>query len=172
MEIGEFFAYLVSSELQARLLWLRIIFLVLTVYFIFGLFYFGRRGGYFYDRGRRWRFWKDYKEEFATGRKHQRRWAELEKLLASQLPADHKRAVVEAGKLMEEVLSSAGAGQGSFEDKIRRVIAAPEFDFASLLKVHRLWQDIVQHPEQPLSPDQAKEALEAYRQALIELKYF
>lgn len=172
MSIGDFFNYLVSAELQSRLSWLRIVFLILAVYFIFGIIYFGRRGKYFHDRGRRWRFWGDYKEEFSAGRKHQQKWAELEKLLKGDLAADHKRAVVEAGRLFEEVLGSAGAGQGSFEDRVGRVIVSPDFDVDDLFRTHRLWREIIDDPARPLSREQAKEALEAYRLGLVALKYF
>lgn len=170
--IGEFFIKLVSPELQSHLLWLRIIFYFLTVYFIFGIFYFGRRGNYFKDRRRRMIFWREYTEEFSASQRHEKEWAEIEQLLKSEISADQKRAVIAAGKLFEKVLKAAGSGTGDFETRVRRIILEPEFEFDQLIGTHRLWQSLVDNPQHPLTRLQAKEALAVYHRALERLKYF
>lgn len=170
--ISEFFIKLISPELQGRLFWLRIVFYFLAVYFIFGIFYFGRRGNYFRDRHRRMIFWREYSEEFAASQRHEKEWTEIENLLKSEIPADHKRAIIEAGRLFEKVLGMAGSGEGDFEMKVRRVILEPEFEFDRLVDVHSLWQSLVDNPQHPVNQPRAKEALEVYRRALEQLKYF
>ncbi len=170
-KMADFFEFFVSADLQSRLWWLRIIFIVLGIYFIFGLFYFGRLG-YFRERSRKYRYWREYKEEFSASQKHGQEWARREKYLSSDLSADHKRAVVEAGQLLESVLISAGAGQGDFSDKTRRVIIKEDFDFEKLFQVHDLWKSIINNPQKNISQEEAKKALIVYKEALVVLKYF
>ncbi len=170
--IIEFFSYLTSSDLQNKLWWLRIIFILLTLYFIFGIFYFGKKGKYFYERSRSRRFWKDYKGEFSASQEHQKKWKELEKSLKSDLASEHKLAVVTAGKIFAEVLDASGSGQGSFEERTRKVIIDSEFDFQELYFAQNLWDKIVADASQVVSPKDASRAFEAYYQALKQLKYF
>ncbi len=170
--VPDFFSSLISSDLQGRLLWLQIIFWILTLYLIFGVFYFGRRGGYFRNRHRLSRYWREYKEEFSASKKHEEEWARLENYLKSDLATDHKRAVVEAGRIMEEAVNAAGGGQGSFEDRVRRVVTDGDFDFDELFRAHYLWGQLIENPAQAISLKQAKDVLVVYRQALSALKYF
>jgi len=165
-------SYLGSPEIRLRFLWLQIIFWILTIYFIFGIFYFGRKGQYFYDRKRRSRFWKDYKVEFATSQKHEKEWAGIEKHLKSDLASDYKKAVIEAGILLNNVLEAAGSGGGSFEEKANKVVPEPSFDMEKLFDAHRLYRKIIDSPDISISLDQAKEIISSYRLALSELKYF
>lgn len=170
--MSEIFSYLISPELQSRLWWLKVIFIILTLYFIFGIFYFGRKGKYFYDKGRRMRFWKDYKEEFSASKEHEKNWAKLEKYLKSKLSSDHKLAIVEAGKIFGDVLVASGSGQGSLEERVSRVIIDPNFNFEGLYKAHKLWERIIENPDQSIGLDEAKSTLAVYYQALVQLKYF
>ncbi len=171
-QLIEIINYLGSPEIRSRFLWLQIIFWILTIYFIFGIFYFGRKGQYFYDRQRRSRFWKEYKEEFSTSQKNEKKWAGIEKYLKSDLVSDYKKAVIEAGILFSNVLDAAGAGEGSFEEKLNKVMPNPSFDIDKLSKAHHIYLGIVNNPETPVSLSQAKEVISSYRQGLIELKYF
>lgn len=171
-DLNNFFIKLVSPELQGQLFWLKVIFCLIALYFLFGIFYFGRRSQYFKDRRRHVIFWRDYKEEFAASQQHEKQWAEIERLLRSNLLADHKRAVVETGHLFEKVLEAAGGGSGDLEVKIRRVIIESDFDFNQLQKTHLLWRDIVNNPDRPLTKAQAREAVDVYYRALERLKYF
>lgn len=164
--------YLGSPEIRLRFLWLQIIFWILTIYFIFGIFYFGRKGQYFYDRRRRSRFWRDYKVEFTASQKHEKKWARIEKYLKSDLTSDYKKAVVEAGILLNNVLEAAGSGKGNFEEKVNKVMPKPSFDIEKLFETHRLYLKIVDNPEISINLSQAKEAISSYQKALVELKYF
>jgi hypothetical protein len=170
--LNNFFLSLISPELHGQLFWLKVVFCLIALYFLFGIFYFGWRGKYFQDRRRHMIFWRDYKEEFAASHRHEKKWIEIEQLLRSELSADHKRAVIEAGHLFEKVLEAAGGGSGDLEVKIRRVIIEPDFDFDQLKKAHLLWRDVVNNPERPLTKPQAQEAVDVYHQTLELLKYF
>ena len=170
--IFEFFSYLVSSDLQSKLWWLRIIFIVLALYFVFGIFYFGIKGKYFYGKNRHRRFWKEYKGEFSASQKNEKEWNKLEKSLKSDLASEYKLAVVSAGKIFEEVLNASGSGQGSFEEKVGRVITDSEFSFDELYFAHSLWARIIADPSQSINQKDASRAFEAYNRALKQLKYF
>ena len=86
--------------------------------------------------------------------------------------SENKLAVVKAGELLDQALKAIGYPTGNWSERLSQAIADSSFDFPSVLKAVKLREAILQDPERVIKKQDAQEAVEAFRQALVQLNYF
>lgn len=96
-------------------------------------------------------------------------WAKIAKKLDSGDESEYKLAVVQADKMLDESLKGVGYADEKMEDKINKLSKFLISNREQVLEVHRNINDILYDPNYRLDLDKAKEFLEIYKIALVDL---
>lgn len=123
--------------------------------------------------------------------KLRRKWQMIEKRLASRDESNYKNlsprlwrssrtfllasarnkiAVIEADKLLDNLLERAGYAGKSLGDRLKRLTSAQISNLDALWQAHKLRNDIVHNIETEVKFHQAQQAIEAVKKALEELE--
>lgn len=105
-----------------------------------------------------------------TPGKLRRKWQIIEKRLASRDESNYKMAVIEADKLLDNLLERAGYAGKSLGDRLKRLTSAQLSNLDALWQAHKLRNDIVHDIETEVKFHQAQQAVSAVKKALEELE--
>lgn len=171
--MSDWLNFIVSPELQARIRILRILALLLILFFTGTGLYFLVKTDYLRYRWRKTKWVKDYRG-FKTQRpgKRLKIWEEIQRLIKSDLLSENKLAVVKAGNLLDGVLKEAGYPTGDWEERLTQAKLGTKLDLPAILQALSLREAILQHPDQKLEAQKIRNAVEVFQKALDELRYF
>jgi len=96
-------------------------------------------------------------------------WMKITKKLESGDEAEYKLAVIEADKMLDDILKQVGYSGETLEDKIQKLSQFLISNKEEVLEVHRYINDLLYNPNYRLDLDKTKEFLEVYKKALVEL---
>ncbi|MBI4119582.1 MAG: hypothetical protein HY456_01910 [Parcubacteria group bacterium] len=96
-------------------------------------------------------------------------WREIEEKAGSELPETLKIAIIEADKLVDNVLRRVGIPGEHMADRLEHLPADELKSLEALWRAHRLRNDIVHTPGFDLSPAEAKRTLSVYEAFLKEI---
>jgi len=102
--------------------------------------------------------------------KLRRKWQVIEKRLASRDESNYKLAVIEADKLLDNLLERAGYSGKSLGDRLKRLTPAQLSNLDALWQAHKLRNNIVHDIEAEVRLHEAQQAVEAIKKALEELE--
>ena len=158
-DIKTIFDVINSSQLQERVLVFKIIFIVISVIFLGFIIYFSLRTTYlrllFIEDMENSLSWKDYGQS-----KVLKKWKKIKKRLKKDNHFEHKLALVEAAKLLEDILKKMGKNEISLADKLRE------------LEIHNIYEEIAKDPNYKLTKVEAEEIIEILEKSLKELEAF
>lgn len=97
-------------------------------------------------------------------------WANILKRLESGDEANHKLAVIEADKLLDTVLKKLTIPGSTMGERLKAVSVSQLPSIDNVWKVHKLRNHLVHTTEFVLTDNKAKQAIDIYKQAFIELK--
>ena len=97
------------------------------------------------------------------------RWQELMESVASESPHAYTIAIIEADKLVDNVLKSLGFEGEHIADRIEQLASGNLATIDRLWKAHRVRNEIAHTPGFELTPVDAKQVLAAYEAFLKEL---
>ncbi len=169
--IKELFSYLVSPELQQSLFPIRIIFLAFFVFFFVSTVWFFLTTSWF-----RKIFWQDFYEILTYkgfwGREASKEWKKIVGRLKKRNESEHKLAVVEADKMLDESLAQMGYAGDSLGEKLDKVKEDVLSNIEEIRKVHSISNAIIHDPDYRLRADQAEKTLDVYQRAFRDLELF
>ena len=158
-DIKAIFDVINSSHLQERVLVFKIIFIVISVIFLAFIIYFSLKTTYLrlllIENVENSLSWKDYGQS-----KVLKKWKKIKKRLKKDSHLEHKLAVVEAAKLLEDILKKMGKNEISLADKLRE------------LEIHNIYKEIAEDPDYKLTKTEAEEVIEILEKSLKELEAF
>jgi len=158
-DIKSIFDLINSSQLQERILVFKIIFIVISIIFIIFIIYFSLRTTYlrllFIEDIENSLSWKDYGQS-----KVLKKWKKIKKRLKKDSHLEHKLAVVEAAKLLEDILKKMGENEISLADKLKE------------LEIHNIYQEIAENPDYKLDKGEAEKVISIIEKSLKELEAF
>ena len=158
-DIKTIFDVINSSQLQERVLVFKIIFIVISVIFLGFIIYFSLKTTYlrllFIEDMENSLSWKDYGQS-----KVLKKWKKIKKRLKKDNHFEHKLALVEAAKLLEDILKKMGKNEISLADKLRE------------LEIHNIYEEIAKDPNYKLTKVEAEEIIEILEKSLKELEAF
>ena len=158
-DIKAIFDVINSSHLQERVLVFKIIFIVISVIFLAFIIYFSLKTTYLrlllIENVENSLSWKDYGQS-----KVLKKWKKIKKRLKKDSHLEHKLAVVEAAKLLEDILKKMGENEISLADKLRE------------LEIHNIYKEIAEDPDYKLTKTEAEEVIEILEKSLKELEAF
>jgi len=161
------FRNLIGSWMEPNLIWFQLISVLLSGLFIWGIVYIVSRVNYFDMQAEK------YMDILGVGNLTKRRslrgWEQIKKRIISSTQQDWKLAVLEADKILDEILKMAGYLGSDLTSKLE--ILKPE-NLASLEEVkiaHSLARKIMSDPGLELKKEDAIVALKSYKKAFVEL---
>jgi hypothetical protein len=158
-DIFNIFNLINSSQLQERILVFKIIFIIISVIFILFIIYFASRTSYlrslFIEDMENSLSWKDYGQN-----KVLKKWKKIKKRLKKDDHLEHKLALIEAAKLLEDILKKMGETEISLADKLRE------------LEIHNIYKEIAKNPDYKLKREEVEEVIGILEKCLRELEAF
>lgn len=97
-------------------------------------------------------------------------WGNIVKRLESGDEANHKLAVIEADKLLDTVLKKLTIPGSTMGERLKSIPVSQLPSIDNVWKVHKLRNHLVHTSEFVLTDNKAKQAIDIYKQAFIELR--
>jgi hypothetical protein len=158
-DIKSIFDLINSSQLQENILILKIVFIVISIVFLGLIIYFSLKTTYlellFIEDMQNSLSWKDYGQS-----KVLKKWKRIKKRLKKDNHLEHKLALIEAAKLLEDILKKMGENEISLADKLRE------------LEIHNIYQEIAEDTDYKLSRAEAEKVIGILEKSLKELEVF
>ena len=167
----DIFTILLSREIQQKILPLKIIFIAISV-FLFGWVVFLLKNTSWF----KYYFALDLLE-FLSYKPHQKiglvkRWEKIKKRLERGWEAEAKLAIIEADKLLDDVLKLMGYGGTDIESRLKKLTTDKVTNLDALLKAHEIRNSIVHDPDYHLLLEKAEEVILTYEQTFKHLGLF
>lgn len=102
--------------------------------------------------------------------KMRKKWNALEKQIESQSTSAAKLAIIEADKIINDILDKAGYLGDTMSERLNKITEANISNIDDLWKAHRLRNTIVHDMDVKISHHQIKEAFEIFEKTLEELE--
>ncbi|MDD5433365.1 MAG: hypothetical protein PHE77_01770 [Candidatus Pacebacteria bacterium] len=169
--IQDNFSFLVSDKLQHDLLLIKILFVIFSVFCLVAVIYLYKKTGFLHlDQLETYDILKDFKDFGAS--KALKQWKKIKQNFDKNDPVYWKLALLEAEKLMDEILIRMGLGTGTMDERLARASVDEIPNLQDVLQARRLCQDIARDPDYQLHKENAENTLQAFEKALIALQVF
>lgn len=158
---------LINNWFGPNLVWLQLVSVLLSGLFIWGIVYILTKISYFNGKV------EDYMDILGFGNLTKRRslkgWEQIKKRIASPDQQDWKLAVLEADKILNEILKMAGYLGTDLSKKLGVLTKENLSNLEEIKKSHFLSDKIMNDPSMELKKEDAIIALKAFKKAFIEL---
>lgn len=158
---------LIENWLGPDLVWLQLVSILLSGLFIWGIVYITTKTSYLNSKI------EDYMDLFGVGnltkRKSLKGWEQIRKRIISPAQQDWKLAVLEADKIMNEILKMAGYLGTDLNKKLEILTKENLSNLDEIKKAHLLSDRILNDPTMELKKEDAIIALKSFKKAFIEL---
>ena len=167
--ISNIISKITSLEFQNTLLALKILFIVLALFFLTIIIFTLLRTTWI----RRLFFWD--LAEFLTYRPHGvrkivKQWARIRERLATGMESEAKLAVIEADSMLDDILKRMGYGGETLGERLKNLTAVTMPNIEEVWEAHKTRNNIVHDPDYRLSLDEARKAISIYEKALSDLQ--
>jgi len=169
IDIDTIISFLVSPEIQQRLLWVKFGFLSVSLILLIAIVILILKTHYF-----QWLFVQDFWEFFTFrpfgAKRITRIWNKITKRLSTGLESESKMAIVEADDLLDASLRRMGFAGQTLEEKLSKLTSATVGNLDDVYAAHKVRNNIVHNPDYRLSQDEAKVTMDAYQKAFNSLQ--
>jgi len=160
-----------SPNLQHDLVVVKILFIIFSVFAMVAIIYLYKKTGYLHlDQLENLDTLKNFKDYGAS--KVQKQWKKIKQNFEKEDSVYWKLALLEAEKLMDEVLIRMGLGTGTMDERLSRASVDEIPNLQDVLKARALCQDIAKDPDYRLNKENAENTLGIFEKALIALQVF
>jgi len=164
------FDFLMSSELQEHLVLLKITFLVFFLGFVIIALYLAFKTDYI--SWTRFEFIYDFfKSPKALGNvRLKRRWYKIKKMTSSNSEVKRKLGLIDAHVILEETLKKMGHGGDTVEERLGQLDASQITNLEELKRTESFARDIFLNPEKELTKEKAREIVNTFGRAFVDLE--
>lgn len=163
--IKEFIYFISSPYLQEMLFPVKLVFVVFTLFFLVGVFYFMTNSSWL-----QYKFVEDAAEFFAWqsygAKQLSKKLEKIKKKFQDGSQTDYKLAIIEAEDLLMEVLEERGYDRDTFEESIKAASRIISKISDQILAAHQIRNSIVYDPDFNLPGEQAKNIMSVYESAV------
>jgi len=165
----EIFSYITSSELQRKLLPLKILFLLVSLGLIGFITYVLRKTEWL-----KYQFSQDL-VEFKSFRAFEavefvKKWEATKKRLKKGWEPELKLSIIEADKLLDDLLKRMGYRGESLGERLKQLNSEVLPNIDQVWEAHKVRNNIVHDPDYRLSLDKAQKMIEVYEEAFKNLE--
>jgi hypothetical protein len=163
IEYYNFIKELISSNLP----WLYTVSLLLSGLFLWGIIYIIIKTNYFDLKT------EEYMDILGVGNLTRRRslkgWEQIRKRILSSEQQDWKIAILEADKILDEILKMSGYIGSNLDDRLELIKQENLKVLEEIKNAHNVAKQIVEDPVMELTKEDAIISLKSYKKAFIEL---
>lgn len=163
--------FLVSSNIQHSLLWLKILFFLLSVAMLGYIAYF-----LWITRWFKFYFWYSF-VEFFTIRLYGSvgaaiHWGHIQRKLQNPSPEACREIIIESHNLLDRLLERLAPMYlcNTFAERLARIGSGTFSSLDGLWQAHELYRTVQKDPAYEVQPGELKATVDAYQQALIDLE--
>jgi len=165
---NELIPFIISPQFTGWLLVLKILFIVLSLIFL-GFIIFVLVKTTWLKRMIIWDL-----QEFLTYqpfglRKIEKEWQKIKGRLESEMESEWKMSIIEADKIMDNILGRMEFGGKSLGEKLEKLTTASLPNIEEVKQVHKIRNNIIHDPNYRLSLEEAKRVITIYEKALTDL---
>jgi len=171
MEIPDIISYILSPELQEKLLPMRVIFIALSLIFIIGIILLTSKTTYLRIKYRQGLTEFSKFKPFGL-RKLIKRWKRIKKRLDKNNVNNAKLAILEADKLVDDILKRLGYTGENLDDRLEKIDTNLVPSLEILQEIHITSKKISEHYDYYLTMKDSKSIIEKYEKVLQELQVF
>jgi len=95
-------------------------------------------------------------------------WKQIQKRLKIGSEAQLKLAIIEADKILDEILKKSGYQGENMSDRLKQITPAQISNIEEIWQAHKIRNRIVHEPDFSISRNEAKNILEIYKKAFQE----
>jgi len=99
-----------------------------------------------------------------------RRWRKIKARLETGLESEYKLAVMEADKMLDDILMRMGFGGKTLGERLTKLTTASLPNIEEVRQAHRIRNNIIHDPDYRLSLDEARRVIAIYEKALTDLQ--
>lgn len=158
---------LIDNWFGPNLVWFQLISVLLSGLFIWGIVYIITRAQYFNMKTEKYMDMLGFGN--LTKRRSLRGWEQIKKRIISPDQQDWKLAVLEADKILDEILKMAGYLGSDLSKKLEILNPENLSNLDEIRKAHFLANQILKDPSLELKKEDAIIALKSFKKAFIEL---
>ncbi len=148
----------------------RVLFIGLSVFFVFIIFYSLATTSWV-----RFRFWEDIVEFVMFkpygSNKYAKEWKKILKKIDTGIESEYKLAVIEADALLDDMLKFMGYTEETTEEKVERLTSIDIANINELREVRKTRNSIIQEPDFKLTEDNVREVLKVYETSFKSLGF-
>jgi hypothetical protein len=137
------------------------VFIGFTIYFIFKLNFIGEKMEHYGDI---------LSSKGMTHRRGIKGWRRIKKRLKSSDESEFKTAVLEADRILNDILKLAGYPGKNLDERLEGMTPANLSNLEEIRQVHKLHERVVSDPNFSITQNEARMAIEIYEKAFRELK--
>ncbi len=166
---GDFYNFLqsVTNWYIANLAILEIISVIVSLLLIYGIIYCIIRSNFFVIQTEKWIDLLNIKN--LSRRRSLKAWKQILKRLHSKDQLQWKLAIMEADKILDEILKMAGYKGEIMDDRLKSLTAAQLSNLEDIKNAHRVRRQISQNPDFQITQNEAAAVIKVYNQAFAEL---
>jgi len=165
------FDILISPQLQERVFTFKIIFIIISIIFFAVIVYYAFNATYlghlFIRDLKDASSWKDYGRS-----KVSKKWQKIKKRLEKDSEAEYKLALIEADKILDDILKKMGYGEESLNDKLKHLTSSYISNLEELLKANEICQNVIRDPDYRLDKEKAEEIISIFEKSFKDLEAF
>jgi hypothetical protein len=160
--------FLINPQFSGWLLTLKITFTILS-FVLLAFIIFALAKTKWLGRMITWDLREFFSYQPFTMRKTEKEWRKIKARLEAELESESKLAVIEADKLMDDILTQMGFEGRSLSAKLEKMTTEALPNIQEVKEVRKIHNNIVHDPTYKLSLEEAKKALLIYEKALADL---
>lgn len=169
-KIKEILSYLVSSQLQERIIVIKIVFIVISVLFIILIVYFLAKTEFL-----KWWFLNFLKNflfpKIVRKKWIDRKWKKVKRNLEKgRVESEWKVSIIRGLNIFEEILKEMGYPGKNLMERVSKLNKEDVSNFDELIKTVQACQDLVRDPDYKLSKEEAQNILENFEKTLVDLE--
>ena len=161
--------FIYNPEFSGILLFVKIIFIIISAILLINIFYLFSLSSWFSDRyAKDWKEFKKFKSVDAE--KISRKWQNIKKRMKTNKETEYKLAVIEAEESLIDTLKMTGNDGLTLEDQLRQAGSDDLSDINGILLAHKVRNGIINNPEGKINFSDAEKAVEIFEKAFEELQ--
>ena len=159
----------VSKQVQAKLFSVKVIFILISLFLIGGIFYFLFKSSYLKVSTETITDYNDYKKGLGLS-KWQKKWKRIKGNLEEKTEDGLKVTLIEGERMIDQILIEAGYQGHTMEERLSLLDEKAISNLDDLRLAHKICRDISSDPDYKLDLDKAKKIIEIFETSLKDLQ--
>ena len=161
--------FVFHPEFSGALLFVKIIFIIISAVLIINIFYLVALSSWFSDRyGTNWKELSKF--DSIDAQEISKKWQTIEKRMKTNKETELKLAVIEAEESLISMLRMAGNEGPTLKEQLTQAGPDDLSNIDDIIDAHNFRNKIINNPDEPLDLGKARKAVESFKEAFEDLQ--